>query len=489
MAQNPTVNPPIDPTVSAALALHRFGLGPRSGSVAAIASDVRGALLAELDRPGAGHIDSPDLLTSGIAARTAFAFKRERRTARQVERAAREANPQSAGAGDSPQAMMNPTEQPAAPLGAKQGPGVPQQIYLDEAKARINAALGAEIGFAERLVWFWSNHFCVSADKGNVRQLCGAYEREAIRANVLGRFGEMLLAAESHPAMLLYLDNARSIGPDSIAGVRRARGLNENLAREILELHTLGVRTVYSQDDVTRFANVITGWTVIAPRQDPSRIGEFEFNPNMHQPGAQSVIGKSYPDTGVEQGRAVLAALARHPATAQHVATKLARHFIADDPPPALVARLAKRFLDTQGDLKEVAKTLVNSPEAWEAPRTKLKRPGEWIIGSLRAAGVTPSEVGPVMQAHNLLGEPLWRPSAPKGFADDSASWLDGLAQRVDLANQLARRIGGQADPREVFEQTLAPLASTDTRQAIARAESRPQAFALLFMSPEFQRR
>jgi uncharacterized protein (DUF1800 family) len=486
MAQNPTVNPPIDPTVSAALALHRFGLGPRSGSVAAIASDVRGALLADLDRPGAGHIDSPDLLTSGIAARTAFAFKRERRTARQVERAAREANPQSAGA---PQATMNPTEQPAAPLAAKQGPGVPQQIYLDEAKARINAALGAEIGFAERLVWFWSNHFCVSADKGNVRQLCGAYEREAIRANVLGRFGEMLLAAESHPAMLLYLDNARSIGPDSIAGVRRARGLNENLAREILELHTLGVRTVYSQDDVTRFANVITGWTVIAPRQDPSRIGEFEFNPNMHQPGAQSVIGKSYPDTGVEQGRAVLAALARHPATAQHVATKLARHFIADDPPPALVARLAKRFLDTQGDLKEVAKTLVNSPEAWEAPRTKLKRPGEWIIGSLRAAGVTPSEVGPVMQAHNLLGEPLWRPSAPKGFADDSASWLDGLAQRVDLANQLARRIGGQADPREVFEQTLAPLASTDTRQAIARAESRPQAFALLFMSPEFQRR
>jgi uncharacterized protein (DUF1800 family) len=519
MAQNPTLNPPIDSTVSAALALHRFGLGPRSGSVAAIASDVRGALLAELDRPGAGHIDSPDLLTSGIAARTAFAFKRERRTARQVERAAREANPQIAGAGGPPQATMNPTEQPAAPVAAKQGPGVPQQIYLDEAKARIDAALGAEIGFAERLVWFWSNHFCVSADKGNVRQLCGAYEREAIRANVLGRFGDMLLAAESHPAMLLYLDNARSIGPDSIAGVRRARGLNENLAREILELHTLGVRTVYSQDDVTRFANVITGWTVIAPRQDPSRAalaseasgqrgnftvrapdtrpqpgssargGEFEFNPNMHQPGAQSVIGRSYPDTGVEQGRAVLAALARHPATAQHVATKLARHFIADDPPPALVARLAKRFLDTQGDLKEVAKTLVNSPEAWEAPRTKLKRPGEWIIGSLRAAGVTPSEVGPVMQAHNLLGEPLWRPSAPKGFADDSASWLDGLAQRVDLANQLARRISGQADPREVFEQTLAPLASTDTRQAIARAESRPQAFALLFMSPEFQRR
>jgi uncharacterized protein (DUF1800 family) len=487
MAQSPAQDLAANPKASAALALHRFGLGPRPGSIAAIASDARGALLAELDRPGAGRITDPDLPTSGAAARSAFAFQRAQRTARQAERAAREANPQSAGAGGSTQEMMK--DQPAAPPAAKQGPGVPQQIYLDEAKARIDAALGAEIGFAERLVWFWSNHFCVSADKGHVRQICGAYEREAIRANALGHFGDMLLAAESHPAMLLYLDNSRSIGPDSIAGVRQKRGLNENLAREILELHTLGVRTVYSQEDVTRFANVITGWTVIAPRQDPARIGEFAFNPNMHQPGAQSVIGKSYSDTGVEQGRAVLATLARHPATARHVAAKLARHFIADEPPPALVARLAKRFLDTQGDLKDVAKALVNSPEAWDAPRTKLKRPGEWIIGSLRAAGVTPPEIGPVMQAQNLLGEPLWRPSAPKGFADDSASWLDGLAQRVDLANQLARRIGGQADPREVFEQTLAPLASTETRQAIARAESRPQAFALLFMSPEFQRR
>src|SRR5262249_10391817 len=170
-----------------------------------------------------------------------------------------------------------------------------------------------------------------------VRQICGAYEREAIRAQVLGRFGDMLLAAESHPAMLVYLDNARSIGPDSIAGLRQKRGLNENLAREILELHTLGVRSVYTQEDVTRFANVITGWTRVPFRQDAAlaseasgqrgdssaRAGEFEFNARMHQPGSQSVIGRIYPDTGVEQGRAVLAALARHPATATHVATKL----------------------------------------------------------------------------------------------------------------------------------------------------------------------
>jgi uncharacterized protein (DUF1800 family) len=477
-----------DPKAQAALALYRFGLGPRAGSIAGIASDPRGALLAELDGAGAGRIGNADLLTSGTAARVAFAFQQAQRAARQAERAAQPAAAPS-GAASLPQ-MNDQSAPPPAPVPVRNpGPGMPQQIYLAEAKARIQAALGAEVGFLERLVWFWSNHFCVSADKGNVRQICGAYEREVIRANVLGRFSDMLLAAESHPAMLIYLDNARSIGPDSIAGLRQKRGLNENLAREILELHTLGVRTVYTQEDVTRFANVITGWTFVPFRQDPVRGGEFEFNPRMHQPGAQTVIGRSYPDAGMQQGRDVLAALARHPATAKHVAAKLARHFVADEPPPALVERLTKRFLATQGDLKEVTKALVAAPEAWEAPRAKLKRPGEWVVGMLRAAGIAPPDIGPVMQAHNLLGEPLWRPSAPKGFADESAPWLDGLAQRLDIANQFARRVGAEADPREVFEQALAPLASSETRQAVLRAESRPQALALLFMAPEFQRR
>jgi len=475
-----------DPKAEAALALHRFGLGPRAGSIAVVASDPRGALLAELDRAGAGRIGNGDLLTSGTAARVAFAYQQAQRAARQAERAVQQANAPSSGG--SPPEMKDQSATPPAPM-RNPGPGVPQQIYLSEAKARINAALDAEIGFVERLVWFWSNHFCVSADKGNVRPICGAYEREVIRANVLGRFSDMLLAVESHPAMLIYLDNARSIGPDSIAGLRQKRGLNENLAREILELHTLGVRTVYTQEDVTRLAHVITGWTFVPFRQDPVRGGEFEFNPRMHQPGAQTVIGRSYPDAGLQQGRAVLAALARHPATANHVAAKLARHFVADEPPPALVERLAKRFLATQGDLKEVAKAMVAAPGAWEAPRAKLKRPGEWVVGMLRVVGVTPPDIGPVMQAHNLLGEPLWRPPAPNGFADESAPWLDGLTQRLDIANQFARRLGAEADPRDVFEQALAPLASTETQQAILRAESRPQALALMFMAPEFQRR
>src|SRR6266545_2031265 len=210
----------LEPKAQAALALHRFGVGPRAGSIAAIASDPRGALLAELERPGAGRISDPDLLTGGVAARVAFAFQQAQRAARQAERAAQPAT--APGSGGAPE-MKDQTPPASAPR-PNPGPSVPQQIYLAEAKARIHAALAADIGFVERLVWFWSNHFCVSADKGNVRQICGAYEREVIRANVLGRFGDMLLAAESHPAMLIYLDNARSIGPTPWPACRRNGG-------------------------------------------------------------------------------------------------------------------------------------------------------------------------------------------------------------------------------------------------------------------------
>jgi uncharacterized protein (DUF1800 family) len=481
----------LDSKTEAAIALHRFGLGPRAGSVNAIASDPRGALLAELEKPEAGRIANDNLLSHGAALRAAFAFQEARRQERIAQQAAKNADSKNAApANAEPKTAAPPPSLPMPAANPPSGSGIaPQQIYLEEAKVRLVAALRCEIGFVERLAWFWSNHFCVSADKFGVRPIAGAFEREAIRAHVLGRFGNMLEAVETHPAMLIYLDNARSIGPASQAGKNRGRGLNENLAREILELHTLGVRTVYTQDDVTSFAKVITGWSVIPVRQDPVRGGEFTFNPRMHEPGTQSVVGQSYADAGFDQGRRVLADLARHPATARHIAQKLARHFVADDPALALVERLTKRFLDTQGDLKEMAKALVAAPESWAPRRGKLKRPTEWIVAALRAAGVTPEDVRPVMQAQNLLGEPLWRPPAPNGFADDDATWLDGLSQRLDVANQIARRIAAGADPTVMFEETLAPIASAETKQTIARAESRPQALALLLMAPEFQRR
>jgi uncharacterized protein (DUF1800 family) len=460
----------------AALALHRFGFGPRGDAIVRISGDPRGALLAELDRPASARIEDAELHDSAAVARAVFAFRQERKAERLAARAAQQPDGQAASAGGAA-----PAEKARSP-----GPALPQQIYLAEAKARFDRALAADTGFVERLVWFWSNHFCVSADK--VRPLAGAFEREAIRPHVLGRFADMLLAVESHPAMLAYLDNARSIGPESVAGRNRGRGLNENLAREILELHTLGVRTGYSQADVTNFAKVITGWTVLPPR-NPERGGEFAFNPRMHEPGFETVAGHDYAGEGFDQGRAVLLDLARRRETATHVASKFARHFVADEPAPELVAALTSSFLRSDGDLKALARTLIEAPESWSAPRSKLKRPGEWLIAASRAVEVMPADARPLIQAENLLGEPLWRPPAPKGFDDVNAAWLDGLAQRIDIANQFGRRASEPIDPKGLVETALGPLASTETRQAVARAETRPQAVALLLMSPEFQRR
>jgi len=318
--------------------------------------------------------------------------------------------------------------------------------------------------------------------------MVGAYEREAIRPHVLGRFADLLQAVESHPAMLLYLDNVQSMGADSIAGINQDKGLNENLARETLELHTLGVRSGYSQADVTNFAKVLTGWTWLRP-EEPIHGGEFVFVKRLHEPGDQVVLGKRYAEGGLDQGRAVLADLARHPATAQHIGEKLARHFVADDPPPALVAKLAKTFLDTDGDLRQVARTLVTAEQSWTTPRQKLKPPAEWIAGVIRLSGtVADIPIGRIMNAQVALGAPLWRPPAPNGYSDNEAAWIDGVPRRIDIANEFAGR-ASRAEPLEVLESGLGPLASTQTRETIARAESRGQGLALLVMSHEFLRR
>src|SRR5215467_5319016 len=414
-----------DRRLEAALALHRFGFGPVAGSIAAIADDPRGALLADLERPGAGRVAAANLPNSGQAARAFFEFRAERQAREKLaQRAKKEAEAKGivVGAADDTTMKPNGDAQPPNPEPAQiqqgqQPPPLPVQLVQNEAKVRIEAAVAAEIGFVERLVWFWSNHFCVSANK--IVSMAGAYEREAIRPRVLGPFGDMLAAVESHPAMLFYLDNAESMGANSIAGINRDKSLNENLAREILELHTLGVRSGYSQADVTSLANVLTGWTFLNTGV-PGHGGEFVFFKRFHEPGEQVVLGKRYPDTGVDQGRAALADLARHPATARHIAQKLARHFVADEPPPTLVAKLEKNFKDSDGDLKEVAKALVTAEESWMPQRTK-KRPSEWMMSALRLTGAQ-WVVGRVMSGQALLGEPLWRPPAPNGFADDEST-------------------------------------------------------------------
>jgi uncharacterized protein (DUF1800 family) len=468
---------------AAALALHRFGFGPARDSIVAIADDPRGAVFADLERTGAGRV-AADLLTSGAAARAVFEFQAARQAEQKLASRAQKAA-EAAG-----EAMPVAAKAPLPDAGMRpQQPPLPQQLIQKEAQARFDEAANAKIGFVERLIWFWSNHFCVSADKGGVRELAGAYEREAIRPHVLGRFADMLEAVESHPAMLFYLDNVESMGPDSIAGITRDKGLNENLAREILELHTLGVRGGYSQADVTSFAKVLTGWTWISPAE-PEHGGDFVFIKRLHEPGDQVVLGKRYSAGGAEQGREVLGELARHPATARHIAQKLACHFVADDPPPALVTKLAKTFTDTDGDLKELGKTLLNAEESWTPQRTKLKRPADWIVGILRATGAQSSiPIGRLLNAQALLGEPLWRPPAPNGYVDVEAAWIDGVPRRLDIANEFAGRLAAATDPRVLLESSLGPLASADTRGTIARAESRNQALALLVMTPEFLRR
>ncbi|MBR0782290.1 DUF1800 domain-containing protein [Bradyrhizobium iriomotense] len=483
----------------AVLALHRFGMGPRPGSIAAIGTDPRGALIAELDRPLV--LTAAAVLPTSAKAFRTVADANARRTAR-VKQAQQQARKQQMAAAapamseDQAQAQGQEKQgqaqdKDAAEIAAKQAaeavpdPGRP--MYLQEAKLRTEAALAADIGFAERLVWFWSNHFCVSANK--IQSMSGAYEREAVRANALGRFVDLLLAVEGHPAMLFYLDNLESMGANSIAGINRSRGLNENIAREIMELHTVGVRTGYTQDDVISFANVMTGWTLVPPGADPQHGGEFTFNPRLHEPGGQTVLGKRYEQEDAEQGRAVLRDLAAHPATATHVATKLARHFVADEPPPVLIEQMAKTFRDTEGDLKQVAIAMVSSDEAWRGPPSKLKRPSEWVVGVVRATGITTVDPVRYTGGQELLGEALWRPSAPKGYPDDEASWIDGVGRRLDIANNFAERITGMADPQVIIEDVFASEIAQEVKQAVGRAESRQQALALLFMSADFQRR
>jgi uncharacterized protein (DUF1800 family) len=486
--------------LEAALALSRFGLGARDGSLAAITSDPRGALRQEVASRSLAIPAGPELRPTPDLLVEVFALQRERKAER--ERNASNASPQPGGAGQSASQPMSRRAMLTGAAGATPAPPAamnnrPQLVFLAEVDARFNGTMRDPlIGFPERLAMFWANHFAVAVSKGPaLRITAGAFEREAIRPHVFGRFEDMLLAVETHPAMLAFLDNQQSIGPDSRAGARSKGGLNENLAREIMELHTLGVDGGYSQRDVTALARVITGWTVERGQKGPhgaplGQPGTFVFNPNAHEPGAQSVLGVSYPDNGVEQGRAALRALARHPSTARHIATKLARHFVADVPPPTLVARLADTFTRTRGDLSAVYLALIGSDEAWNPELVKMRSPLEYVVALLRASGERPKPQA-IAGTLNALGQPIWNPSGPNGFADTVDAWAssEGLATRIDVANLIAAATPGADDPRRFARAILGPLMTENTDRAMARAADRRQALSLAYLSPEFQRR
>ncbi|MDR5746928.1 DUF1800 domain-containing protein [Caballeronia sp. LZ029] len=463
----------------AAIAVNRFGLGARPGEP--LPADPRGWLIEQADPRASAYQAMPPALNgqpSSAALAAQFADR---------QRALRDASD-----ADKPAVRKQYGEQI-------------RDIYRNAVDARVTSALTTNAPFIERLVHFWANHFAVSIEKPPVAMLAGSFENEAIRPHVLGRFEDMLIAAERHPAMQIFLDQARSVGPDSPAAARAAmrnpdnkRGLNENLAREIMELHTLGVRSGYTQADVTEFARALTGWSLGAMTanaagnpNDPTPPGAFVFRPRVHEPGVRTVMGKQYAQTDEAQPLAVLHDLANSPATAHHVAEKLARHFVADTPPPALVDRLARVFSDTGGDLPSVYRALADAPEAWPSAPAKFKTPWDWTVSSLRGLGRIDMQGVRAAPLLTQLGQQVWRPGSPAGYDDIAASWAapDALVRRVELAQRFAARAGDRLDARTLGPQLLPGALSDATASAVSRAESAPTALALLLVSPDFLRR
>ena len=461
---------------AAAIATNRFGLGARPGEMGACAGDPRGWLEAQL-KGTPPEIPAAGLQSTATMVATIDKVRAQNRLLRGTPAASESA--------------VNAVVK----LGAIYRPA-----YVGEVTARLRLAATTERPFLERLTQFWSNHFAVSVDKAIVLGVAGSYEREAIRPHVLGSFGHLLLAVERHPAMLLYLDNYRSVGPDSrLAGRAQARagkalGINENLAREIMELHTLGVDGGYSQSDVTAFAKVITGWSIGAAGQGIAgggTPGEFLFRTNIHEPGDQTVIGHRYGQAGQSQGESVLLDLAANPATAQHIATQLARHFLADDPAPDAVARLAKVFTRTAGDLPSVYRALIAEGSAWSQPLTKFKTPNDYVISTWRALGLPIEDARQVPPIFAGLGQRVWSPNSPAGWPDRSADWdgASALMQRLRWADQLGQRFGVGVNAVELAVQILGNTLGENTRVALGRAASAAQAVTLLLASPEFMRR
>jgi uncharacterized protein (DUF1800 family) len=373
-------------------------------------------------------------------------------------------------------------------------------VFGPEVVARARHAIATERPFAERMALFWSNHFTVSRTRAIVGPAIPAYEREAIRPYVFGRFADMLRAVCRHPCMLEYLDNIVSIGPQSEVGRRRlardgeARTLNENLAREILELHTIGVNAGYGQPDVIELAKAISGWSYegFRPRQDPRPVqGGFEFRAAFHEPGAKTVLGRTYAEAGPDEGLAILDDLARHPATAQHLATKLVRHFIADDPPADAVTRIARVFLASDGDLAAVCRALVDWDIVWREPLPKVKTHYEFVVAVHRALGNATATAADIVAPLKALGQPPFSAPSPQGWGDTARDWVApaALLQRIEWVRSIAGSVPTTLHPGRFLDDVIGPVAGDAIREVVVRAPSGDAAIALVLGSAEFQRR
>ncbi|MBW5799757.1 DUF1800 domain-containing protein [Halomonas elongata] len=460
----------------AIIAANRFGLGARPGELQEIAHDPKEWVLAQLEQPA-----PPDEALLGLPGSREYLdrFKQYRRERREARRQG---------------------EQAAVPKFGQRFNG----DILAEIQLRARQQCGTASPVHERLVMFWSNHFTVSAEKPTVRLLAGAFEREAIRPNIDDDFASLLLSVEQHPAMLLYLDNVSSIGPGSRMGRRRNRraakgrgkpaGINENLAREAMELHSLGVDGGYSQQDVLELARALTGWRTRLQVPDSSKGRTLApygsvFQRRAHEPGSRKLLGQTFSQRYAAQGRTMLRYLADRSATAAHMATALARHYVADDPPSELVEHLAKTYRRHEGRLLPVYRALFTHELAWQESPRKFRRPDEYLIALHRALGQLPASQGPHWKRElRLLGQQAFRPGSPAGWGDSADDWIgaDALWKRMLLAQRYAEHLPRARDPMELAQDSLGLTLQEATAVAISQS-GRRQGAAIVLASPEFQ--
>ena len=366
-------------------------------------------------------------------------------------------------------------------LKAKRFPrNVSRKFYIDALEQSIHSSHSV----SWRLLDFFSNHFSVSSKGRLMIGLSATLEREAIASNMLGNFEDLLLAVEQHPAMLIYLNNEKSFGPNSKKAKRSKTGLNENLAREILELHTLGVDGTYTQEDVIELAKGITGWSVKNPNKEPS--AGFTFRDVGHEPGPRKLLGKMYAQVGIDQGKNMLRDLAMHPDTAKHVCYKLAHHFVSDNPPASLLAKMETTWLKKRGNMTQVMFCLFDAEEAWLDSRQKFKTPREFVISTYRALAPKKISYKALLDSLVSLGQEPFNAGSPAGYSDDIDDWLGGsaLMARIDWSTTM---LGYSKRVNKVMELALGESVSEQTYQMVMRAESREQALSLLLMSPDFQ--
>jgi len=450
-------------SLEGALAVHRFGLGARSGEIEAASRDPKGWLVAQIGTQAEQPVapDGTAFSGSGVLVRQEQEMIAARRAAK---------------AGD--------------PEAQKKQAGGRLKIFTDEMAGRFQLGFTTARPFAEHLVWFWTNHFTVSTTAGRTLNFAGAFEREAIRPYIADTFENMLLAVASHPAMLVYLNNVASIGPNSRAGTRTGKGRNENLGRELMELYSLGVDGGYTQADVIALANILTGWSL-----DPQAPSGFGFFPNRHEPGPQILRGRRYNDD-LRSGIQAVRDLAHDPHTAHHIATKFATYFIADQPSPQSVARLESVFNKTGGNLKALGAAAVEDPAAWTPAPAKMRSPVEYVTAGYRLLGLprgdnAAQQIRAAMGSARNMGEFPMTASSPNGWPLVSEAWTgpDAVLNRIEWAKQVGARMPPDFNAVAVADAGMGPLLAPATRTAMARAESQGDALALLIASPEFQRR